>query len=1418
MMSLPEQPDTNELQRDKTDMRRLFLRPLAVVLLVMLALILILTLTSLWVVTTASGTATAVAMLQRMSSVKLLGVTGSVGRDLRIQQLQVVTPGLTLSVDGVELQWQPAALYQGRVQVDMLHIRHVRLGLPLKDATAVSAPLHFPGSLALPWPLRQMNVDQLSLDLLQVVTADAKSQVFSSMKAKLTANVVDTHCTLSGNTPWGSAAFTGKIAAVAPFLVDAHVDWQGGAMRIRDVTMPAYEIQGTVTGDLRRFHVIADVKEHGIEDGMNAMHRRVLAPLNGTVDGVITPFSPLPLESMRVTLAGVNPANFYAAAPMANLLIEAHVGSVKALDGSRLEGKLTMRNFSVSAWNKGGIPVSALSTQLHWSSHEITWQDMQVLFSADKIGSVRGSGRLLLGAPLKSGTMFPDFSTQFVLQGVDLLQLDTRLKSTRLDGKVQINGVDGVMALAVDVEEKRAEHQARLRADVAMTRDQVIQVKKVELLAGDEHHPDGMLTAVGSYSLRAASVFGLQVEVRQLDPARWINVPAGRIGGQINLEGQMHNGWRVSGKLAALSGQFAGLNLHGDADVSARQGQWLQIKKMDVNWGKNQLVASGSLNLAGGTDAAQLQIKLVLPDLAELRRPFAKLLPEVPVSSSVSAPPQLSGAIFVDGLLSGDVNHPSGHIMVRADRVVIPDLLTLAKLQTTFTLTPGKVGKFEGDLTLAGLTLASAAGSGVEIAQVQANLSGVRRAHRLQVAVVLPHQRQIELLAEGDLNASAGMNGVFSQWQGKIQALNVSGSQELRLSAPVSVFVSMQKIQIGPASWEGSLGKLQLQQLFWSPGQLVTRGGMTGLDVVALAKMLRSDLPITGTLKVDASWQLELGRRIAGQFGVVRRSGDVLIVDPRSSRIQPLALGLQTLTFKGQLGHESVVSSLPVSSTPIALMLQLQGAKLGRVSATVSMALPSLSHGSESPQRHSLETSPLSGSVSMNFPDILWLSPWVSELTGSGVALRGDVHADATLSGTLAIPDYRVKINAKKFELGLTDLGVLLPNGSLDALVQPGQLTLSRLHFSQIIKAPPRHEHLREMSWVGQTGEVEASGVVDTKNGTGSIAAHWNKFPFLQSPDRWLVASGDAQLIQTNSRWNLTGQLAADAAYFAVPKQASPKLSGDVVIVDKNAKKSSDTAGNSQAELDFNLLMGDNFIFVGRGLDTRLTGDLRIHVRHGGALVATGSIQTSGGSYEGYGQKLSIERGILNFQGPLDNPGLNVSAMRRGLAVEAGIAVVGTVARPQVQLISEPSVPDADKLSWLVLGHASDQMAGSESGLLLAAAGAIFGGDNGKNVPRELVRGLGFDDFSVASSSSAPGSQLPVKTVAGDIAAGSSTNDQVFSVGKRLSPSLTFSIERSLSDATNGLKLTWQLTRRISIIGRAGSDTAIDGQYTFSFD
>ena len=141
------------------------------------------------------------------------------------------------------------------------------------------------------------------------------------------------------------------------------------------------------------------------------------------------------------------------------------------------------------------------------------------------------------------------------------------------------------------------------------------------------------------------------------------------------------------------------------------------------------------------------------------------------------------------------------------------------------------------------------------------------------------------------------------------------------------------------------------------------------------------------------------------------------------------------------------------------------------------------------------------------------------------------------------------------------------------------------------------------------------------------------------------------------------------------------------------------------------LISANSFFLRVAGLEGRLDGSLQLYNDDKNGLSAIGSIATKKTTYRAYGQDLTVERGIVNFHGPLDDPGLNVRAVRKGLAVEAGVEVAGSVRHPKIQLVATPQVPDTEKLSLDRTGAAHPTPAGLDSSLLLIAASSILGGE-----------------------------------------------------------------------------------------------------------
>ncbi|TFW03252.1 hypothetical protein E4K72_12810, partial [Oxalobacteraceae bacterium OM1] len=286
------------------------------------------------------------------------------------------------------------------------------------------------------------------------------------------------------------------------------------------------------------------------------------------------------------------------------------------------------------------------------------------------------------------------------------------------------------------------------------------------------------------------------------------------------------------------------------------------------------------------------------------------------------------------------------------------------------------------------------------------------------------------------------------------------------------------------------------------------------------------------------------------------------------------------------------------------------------------------------------------------------------------------------------------------------------------------------------------------------------------------------------------------------------GRFVVDRARFTRPERSAPSLSDDVVVVrgprgaqqPAKAEPAAAPASPLNARIDIAVDLGDDFRFTGSGADLRLAGELQIASPPGGKPQATGTVRIAEGTFEAFGAKLAIERGVLTFHGPLDNPDLNILAMRRNQDVAAGVQVSGTARQPRVQLVSEPEVADEEKLSWLVFGHGSNTGEnGSGLGAQAAAKSAALGLLNrfGGN---KLAKGLGLSQLSLGTSEYGLGTQ------------------QVVSLGKEISDRLSIGYEQSLAGASGIVKLTYELSRHFSVVVRGGVIAGLDLFYNRRFD
>ena len=456
---------------------------------------------------------------------------------------------------------------------------------------------------------------------------------------------------------------------------------------------------------------------------------------------------------------------------------------------------------------------------------------------------------------------------------------------------------------------------------------------------------------------------------------------------------------------------------------------------------------------------------------------------------------------------------------------------------------------------------------------------------------------------------------------------------------------------------------------------------------------------------------------------------------------------------------------------------------------------------------------PLTGQLRAQLPRV---GAW-SVLAPPGWRMRGTLDADATLSGTRKRPLWRGQLSAKDLALRSVVDGIDFSGGTLRTRLDGERLDIDEFTLqgaggsagglltatgfaqwpapeSSAVKEPPFLERLRlEMDATAKALRVSARS------------------------DRRLVLSGNLSARLVSAKLAIRGTLTADQALFVMPEDSTPRLGGDVVVrkpapaTPLTAPRSTPSAPATplqiQPDLVITLDLGSDFQVRGSGLSTLLEGS--VELRNAGRTLAprlSGTLRTAQGTYKAYGQQLDIEEGVLRFTGPYDNPSLDILAIRPNLTQRVGVQISGTALLPVVRLYADPDLPDSEKLAWLVLGR-SGANGGAESAMLQQAALALLG--NRAGATGGIADAFGLDEISLRGGSD--GDALPTGNSTG------ATGATVI-LGKRISRDFYVAYERSLAGTVGTLSIFYDLSRRFTLRGQTGEQSAVDLIFTVRYD
>ena len=152
----------------------------------------------------------------------------------------------------------------------------------------------------------------------------------------------------------------------------------------------------------------------------------------------------------------------------------------------------------------------------------------------------------------------------------------------------------------------------------------------------------------------------------------------------------------------------------------------------------------------------------------------------------------------------------------------------------------------------------------------------------------------------------------------------------------------------------------------------------------------------------------------------------------------------------------------------------------------------------------------------------------------------------------------------------------------------------------------------------------------------------------------------------------------------------------------------------------------------GRGVDAELGGEVRL----GGTAAnpqITGGFDLLRGDYQLVGQTLRFTRGRIGFDGAHGiDPTLDLEARTTAAGSTAILAILGTAAKPRIELRGEPPLPQDEVLSRLLFGVAGGRLSPVQAVRLGMAAASLAGiegqgGLLGFGLLDRLTTGLGLE-------------------------------------------------------------------------------------------
>jgi translocation and assembly module TamB len=639
---------------------------------------------------------------------------------------------------------------------------------------------------------------------------------------------------------------------------------------------------------------------------------------------------------------------------------------------------------------------------------------------------------------------------------------------------------------------------------------------------------------------------------------------------------------------------------------------------------------------------------------------------------------------------------------------------------------------------------------GVNISLATLAAKGSEKQHELELRV------QGEPVA-GQLKLAGSFDRNEQRWKGTLSDTRFTtpvGPVALNREIALDYRNQEQKISIGPHCWTNPNAELCVPQTIDAGAQGRAVVNLNRFDLAMLKPFMPDTTQASGTFsgKADVSWDASKEGLPQGEVTLSGRNVKVTQVVNDA----PLPVAFETLNLNAKLQNNR-------ADLGWLIRLTNNGQFDGQVQVTDPQGRRNLG-----------------GNVNIrNFSLAM-----ANAIFTRGEKAAGTLNANLRLGGNLQSPQL---FGQMQFN------GVDVEGNFMPFDMQPSQLAMNFNGTTSTLQGVVRT----------QRGQINLSGDADwsqINNWRARVAAQGNKVRITVPPMVRLDVSPDLVFEATPTLFTLDGRVDVPWARIVVhdlPESAVGTSSDEVML---NADLKPEKPKSAAIPINSNLIVhvGNNVRMDAFGLKARLTGDLKVTQDQQG-LGLNGQINIPEGRYHAYGQDLIVRKGELIFSGPVDQPLLNIEAIRNPDATEndvtAGVRITGTADEPKAEIFSDPAMSQQEALSYLLRGQGlesgqsdSAAMTSALVGLGVAQSGQVVG----KIGETFGVSNLALDTEGVGDSS------------------------QVVVSGYVL-PGLQVKYGVGIFDSLATLTLRYRLMPKLYLEAVSGLDQALDLLYQFEF-